>query len=123
MNYEFLKENADRFLENAYTLLEKGVYNLSAFNVEQAVQLYLKYLLSKKIGDFPRTHSLKRLLEDGKEFCPELIQIFEDNINTVGEIESAYITSRYYPMEFVKAEVENMLRVANDIREAIEGCL
>ena len=46
MEYEFLKRNADYFLKNAEKLLKEGIYNLAAFNVEQAIQLCLKYLFS-----------------------------------------------------------------------------
>ena len=60
----FLKERADEFLTNARYLLEKGGYTLAAFNLEQATQLYLKYYLFLKIGDYPRTHSLKELIDD-----------------------------------------------------------
>jgi len=37
-------------------LFEKKVYNLSAFNLEQAAQLWLKYLIAKKLGEWPQTH-------------------------------------------------------------------
>lgn len=123
MNYEYLKENADKFLENAEYLFGNGTYNLSAFNIEQAMQLYLKHLLAVKLGDFPKTHSLKRLFMEMKDICLEAYEIFEDNINTVGDIESAYISSRYFPTEFLQKEVSNMLRIAKEIRRAIQNCL
>ncbi len=123
MDYSYLKENADRFLENAEYLFNNGVHNLSAFNIEQAMQLYLKYFLAVKLGDFPKTHSLKRLFMEIKDMCLEAYNIFDDNINIVGDIESAYIASRYFPTEFLEKEVSNMLSVANEIRRAIESCL
>ncbi len=123
MEYEFLKRNADEFLKNAEYLIEKGIYNLAAFNIEQAVQLYLKYLLAKKIGEFPKTHSIKRLIAECSNFCRELETILKENINVVGEIEVAYIASRYYPIEFLENEVKNMLNVAVKIREVILRCL
>ena len=36
MEYEFLKKNADEFLKNAEYLIERRVFNLAAFNIEQA---------------------------------------------------------------------------------------
>jgi len=123
MEYEFLKKNADEFLKNAEYLMEKGVLNLAAFNIEQAVQLYLKYLLAKKIGEFPKTHSIKRLIFECSKFCRELGRILKENINTIGEIEVAYISSRYYPIEFLEDEVKNMLNVAVKIREVVLKCL
>ncbi len=59
MEYEFLKNNADEFLKNAEYLIEKKTYNLAAFNIEQAVQLYLKYLLTKKLESFQKRILLK----------------------------------------------------------------
>ena len=69
---EFLRDNADAFLRNAEKLLEDGEFKLAAFNSEQAVQLYLKYLIGSKLGDFPKTHSLKRIFRDAGSLCPEL---------------------------------------------------
>jgi len=123
MEFRFLKKNADEFLSNALHLLERGVYNLSAFSIEQAVQLYLKYFLAMKVGEFPKTHSIKRLIAVCHQFCPELKEIFDEDINIIGEIETAYISSRYYPIEFTEKEVENMLKTAKRIREAVMRCL
>jgi len=123
MEYEFLKNNADEFLKNAENLINEGVYNLAAFNIEQAVQLYLKYLLAKKIGEFPKTHSIKRLISECSNFCQELETILKENVNIVGEIEMAYISSRYYPIEFLEDEVKNMLEVAVKIKEVVLRCL
>ncbi len=123
MEYEFLKRNADEFLKNAKYLLNQGIYNLAAFNVEQAVQLLLKYLLAKKLGEFPKTHSIKRPIVEASSFCPKLAETLEEHVNVIGEIEVAYVTSRYYPMEFLESEVRNMLSVAEKIREEVEKCL
>jgi HEPN domain-containing protein len=123
MSYDYLKDNADKFLDNAESLFRNGIYNLSAFNIEQGIQLYMKYLFAMKIGDFPKTHSLKRLFSEIKDLCPDLYRIFEENINTIGAIEASYITSRYYPMEFLEKEVSGMFKVAKEIREAVIRCL
>jgi len=42
MDIEFLKERAKEFFEEAEELLKKKRYNLSAFNLEQAIQLWIK---------------------------------------------------------------------------------
>ena len=135
---DFLKKNAVSFLKNAKELFEKGEYNLSAFNVEQAVQLILKYLIAKNFGDFPenfgdlfyenfkdliRTHSIKFLLKKAWEICPDLKDIFTKEANVIGNIENAYITSRYYPVEFTREEIEKMLDVADEIFDVIERCV
>ena len=40
---EILKIRAERFLETARDLYKKEYYDLCAFNIEQAIQLFLKY--------------------------------------------------------------------------------
>ena len=120
---EFLRENADAFLRNAKDLFEKGEFKLSAFNTEQAVQLYLKHLLAEKVGDFPRTHSLKRLFREAGSLCPKLFKMLEENSALIGDLESAYIGSRYYPMEYLESEVRQMIELADEIKEVTRECL
>ena len=113
----FLKNNADNFLENARMIFEKKIFNLSAFNIEQAIQLYLKFLLDEKAGYFPKTHSLKVLFKEATKIFPEIKQIYEQNINLISDIESAYITSRYYDISFDEIQVKNMLEFAYRFRD------
>lgn len=56
---EILKERAEKFLKNGEELLKSGVYDLAAFNIQQFVELYLKYKLFLLAGDYPKTHSIK----------------------------------------------------------------
>jgi len=123
MNYEFLKENAEAFLKNARDLFSKGVYQLVAFNCEQAVQLFLKYILAKKLGEFPKTHSLKRLFREVENFCPALKELAEEHITLVGDLEFAYIASRYYPAEFTHKEVSLMIEFAEKVKDLTNECL
>lgn len=115
---EFLKERAKEFLENAEDLLKKGVLALAAFNLEQAAQLYLKYFLFLKLGDYPKTHFLKELLEDiGKVYRREekTKKFWEKRIEVIRSLENAYLTSRYYAVRFEKIEVENMLKFVKEL--------
>jgi len=121
--FEFLKENASSFYRNAKYLYENGEYNLAAFNIEQAMQLMLKYFLAVKVGDFPRTHSLRRLFREVKDVCPELWRFYESHASVVGNIESAYIASRYYPIRFGKIEVEEMINTYVEFLKVLEKCL
>ncbi|RLG39479.1 MAG: DNA-binding protein [Thermoproteota archaeon] len=121
--YEFLRKNADSFYRNAKQLLEQGEYNLAAFNLEQAMQLMLKYLLASRLGEFPRTHSLRRLFREIKDLCPRLWEFYEDNASVVGNVESAYIASRYYPVDFQEVEVREMLSAYEEFLEVLRGCL
>jgi len=106
--YEYLKENAEDFLEEARRLLQNGKYKLAAFHTEQAVQLFLKYFLARKVGDFPKTHNLKELfLEAGKD-CPKLLELAEGHSSDLHSLTLAYIASRYLPASYGKEEVKKI---------------
>lgn len=106
----FLKK-AERFDSAARYFLKEGIYDLAAFHIEQALQLYTKYILAKEIGYFPKTHSLTRIFR-------ELSKINEDFMNFYREkdIEDAYILSRYFPREYSKTEVEAMISVLEEFK-------
>ena len=61
---EVLRRRALAFLKDAEVDYERGDYDLVLFHVEQFLQLYLKYLLYKRLGDSPKSHSLVRLVKD-----------------------------------------------------------
>ena len=84
---EFLKENAEYFEKKAIEALkEKPRFVL--FFAEQAIQLYIKYILAKELEDYPKTHKLKVLFE-------ELSKIYERFADYIDLLEEAYITTRY----------------------------
>ena len=59
-----LKRRARAFLESAKADFDRGDYDLVLFHVEQFFSLYLKHLLYLRLGDYPKTHSIMRLLKD-----------------------------------------------------------
>lgn len=103
--------------------MKESIYSLAAFNLEQSLQLLLKYFLAEKVGDFPKTHSIKILIEEASKLCPNIGKIAKKNISIIGNIESAYILARYFPTEFRKEEVEEMIRFFKLCKEAIKNCL
>jgi len=120
---EFLKDKAERFLENAYELFQKEQYDLCAFNVEQAVQLFLKYKLWEKLGDFEKTHQISKLLKDLQEIAddPQKIKnLTEKHKEVIADLEVAYIESRYLPVQFFKEQTKKMLDFAEELKEALE---
>jgi len=120
---EILKERALKFLKNAEYLLQNKVLDLAAFNIQQFVELYLKYKLFLLVGDYSKTHSIKRLLKEiGKASNKEAIlrEFMEQNIDRISNIENAYITSRYIPSEFEMKEVENMFELGKKIVEFVD---
>lgn len=124
MKTDFLKKRAKDFLENAHNLIKKGKYSLGAFNLEQAVQLFLKHYLFVRLKDFPKTHSLTQLLKDvGKAYEKEkeMEKLIDENINFIADLEEAHITFRYLPTEFYKAQVEKMEEFVKSLIEFLNN--
>ena len=59
---ELLIKRAKNFLEIAKDRLNKEDWDLTCFNIEQAVQLYLKATILEISGDLPRIHSIRHLV-------------------------------------------------------------
>ena len=98
------------------------MFDLAAFNIQQSVELYLKYKLFLLAGDYPKTHSIKLLKEIGKVTAKleEVRSFMDEHIDGISNLENAYITSRYIPSEFERKEVENMLNLAKRIKEFVD---
>ena len=106
---EFLKRKALKFLEKASESFNKKEYEFTMFFIEQFFQLILKYILYKKFGDFPKTHSLRILFELTKD--NNLIEFYRQNLDLFREIELAYVASRYFDVEYS----ENIAKKALDL--------
>lgn len=109
---EFLKKRSREFWENAQELFKKGKYNLCVFNLEQAVQLWLKYLIGKKIGDWPKTHYIDELIKDFAKAYDntEILEYFKEKEMFFEHLTDAYFVSRYYPREFSENLAEKMIK-------------
>ena len=121
---DFLKKRAEEFLTGAIFHFKKGNYNIAAFNLDQVCQLYLKYYLYLKIRRFPKTHSLRELLEGiGKEYRKqkEVENLLKKEASVIGDLEQAYLTSRYLPVEFSKYQIENMLNLSKYLIKFLKG--
>ncbi|MEM3467639.1 MAG: HEPN domain-containing protein [archaeon] len=121
---EFLKERAESFFRDAELAIKESRWNSAAFHLEQASQLYLKYFLFKKIGDFPKTHSLRRLLKSiGKAYSKEedIDNFVERNEEVIFSLEQAYIVSRYLPVEFSEKQVNKMLQFFKELLTLLQN--
>ncbi|MBI4656616.1 MAG: HEPN domain-containing protein [Elusimicrobia bacterium] len=120
---EILKDRADRFFKNALELFKRREYDLSAFNLEQSSQLFLKYGLWKKLGDFEKTHKISRLLADlqkvssQKKIIGKLIKNYQE---VIADLEIAYIESRYLPVEFFPTQLQKMIKFVEKLKKIIE---
>jgi HEPN domain-containing protein len=115
-----LLKRAEDFLKTAEYQKSEAVYDLAIFSLEQALQLYLKSRLLAQGVDYPRTHSLRRLLEMLARTVPEdknaAIKCISENYTLeLGMLEDAYITSRYVMREFTKKEVEKITTAVKEI--------
>lgn len=107
---DFLKKRAESFLRDANFAIKEKRWFAAAFHLEQASQLYLKYYLFLKWRDFPRTHSLRELLKNlGKAYQKEkeIKKMIKKEENLISDLEEAYLTSRYLPVEFTENQVIN----------------
>ncbi len=116
---EFLKERALQFLEMSKTAAERGFYELALFHAEQALQLYVKYLIYRRLGDFPKTHFLRDLLDRAVELYGDVCNLGEfirRHSTVLTLVEHAYITSRYLPFRARREDYEAA-------RDAVEEAL
>jgi len=111
-----LKRRASFFLELARYSLERGFYDMAAFNAEQAAQLYLKATLLELVGDFPRTHSILYLLVELKRVSEREVEEFtKRNKRRLHILEDAYLTGRYFYKFFDKEDAEDLIAAAEEV--------
>ena len=124
MSFELLKRRALSFLRNARSSFELGEYDIALFNMEQFIQLYSKYLLYRRIGDYPKTHSIIRLLKDISKVydAKEVENFIEDNLEGLYLLEEAYISSRYLPREYDMDIAAKLLKLSEKALEVFK-CL
>ena len=118
---KIFKERADAFLDTALYNFQKERYDLAAFNIEQATQLYVKTKLLEVTGEFPRTHNLVILLKELSSVFreKEVGEFIKNEMEFLTKMADVYVTSRYYTREFYREEIENLFRVANKIKELL----
>jgi len=118
-----LKRSRD-FLETSEYQASKGFYDLAIFSLEQALQLFLKAKVMAEGVDYPRTHSVRALLEILLDVVPQNLKssikgILEKYLLELGMLEDAYITSRYVMREFTKPEAEKLSKAVKEIMENV----
>ena len=121
--YRMLRERSRRFCETAEMQVERGYYDLAAFSLEQCLQLLLKACLLRLGVDYPRVHSVRRLLEVLAEVTgDEGLRIVLDDLSVeLGSLEDAYISSRYLPRDYTRAEVERLRSAVRRVMGAVLG--
>lgn len=120
---EFLKRNAEYFEKKAREAFQEGMYGFTLFFTEQAFQLYIKYILVKEIGDYPKTHkfsilfnALESIVKEAREFYLKYSEIFD-------LLEDAYITVRYLGREYSSKTAEKVLKLLDRFKEVFRDKL
>jgi HEPN domain-containing protein len=119
-----LLRRAKEFLETAEYQASKGFFDLAVFSLEQALQLFLKAKILVHGVNYPRTHSVRELLEilskivseDKKDIIKNMLQSY---LLELGILEDAYITSRYVMREFTRKETEKLTKAVKEIMENV----
>ncbi len=121
--YEHLLQRSREFYETAVMQLERELYGLASFSLEQSLQLFLKAVLLKLGVDYPRTHSVRRLLKLIAEAYPPASGVVDGVLKKysleLAALEDVYITSRYVPRVFSREEVERLRNVVDEVRKAV----
>lgn len=109
-DFDFLREKGNKFYEAAKADFEKENYDMSAFHLEQAVQLYLKHTVGRIVGDFPRIHDLEELLEMLCETTESntIRSIVNTNRKIIKDIYKSYFETRYYNSPYSKEQLDEM---------------
>ena len=117
-----MKKRAGEFWQRAKEDFQKKRYNLAVLDVEQAVQLWVKYLIFKKAGDFPKSHYFNILLDNLADIynSPTVRNFYQENILQFKSLEDAYLTSRYLPKEFSREEAEKFMEFATQFLDILE---
>ena len=123
--YSLLVRRAKEFLAEAEDALKKGRFDLSCFFSEQSVQLYLKAVLLKLTGDYPRTHYIRALLSRIMETLPSdkknrVAEFIRSNRARISELEDAYVMARHSAKTFSEEDARDLIAVAREIIELIE---
>ena len=124
---EHLAKRADEFLKTADYQAHEGMYALAIFSLEQALQLFLKSRLLFHGVEYPRTHSVRRLLSALAEVVGEasgsrIKRLLRERVVELSFLEDAYISSRYFLKDFgfeeyrkVRNLVEEVIKVVGEV--------
>ena len=116
---EALRKRFWEYMKTYEFHISNGMYALAVSDLEQAIQLYVKAKLLDEGIAYPKTHSVRTLLEllakvRRDNMLMELIERYSVELKL---LEEAYISSRYVATEFRLNEV---LRVKKALDELLK---
>ena len=119
---EVLRRRSLEFLEEARIALRRGSFDIACFLAEQALQLYLKSILLELVGDYPRTHSVRRLLGEVNRLLnsSELEEFIRVNRIRLSVLEDAYLMAKYFVKEYSREDAEDMIKLVKETINIID---
>jgi|BEDMetMinimDraft_1075159.scaffolds.fasta_scaffold14671_1 Uncharacterized conserved protein related to C-terminal domain of eukaryotic chaperone, SACSIN len=119
----FLKENAEYFEKKAKEAYEEKRFKFVLFFVEQSIQLYLKYILYKNLGEYPKTHKLKEIIEDASLISKDFLNFYNKFADIFDLVEESYITARYLDKEYSEVSAKKVLELLSEFKKHFEKWL
>ena len=114
---EALRRRSSEYMQTYEFHISRGMYALAMFDLEQALQLYVKARLLEEGVAYPRTHSLRRLLDllAGVKNDDRLRRVVKEYAVELRLLEEAYISSRYVATDFSEEEVARVRRAVEEV--------
>jgi len=119
-----LKKRALNALKWAERAFNEGDYDTAVREADYAVQLYIKSLIYRILGEEVRGHNLRELLgilvsslieENFREEAEELIDYIRKHRRELAELSEAHIRATYGLMEYSRDGASILLRIAKNI--------
>jgi len=109
------------FFEEAEEAYAKGCFGFAVFFVEQAMELLIKYLLAKLVGDYPKAHKLSLLLSDPSRVMGEGIErLVRENERMLSIVELACIGARYLDYSYSETIARGSLELSRRFLEVVK---
>lgn len=83
---------------------------MAALNLEQSIQLYLKFTIGLSLGQFPHTHNIQKLISGITDAAvsDKLKNFLTENEIIIKDIEKSYFESRYFDTPYTHLQIEEM---------------
>ncbi|MGC8514659.1 MAG: HEPN domain-containing protein [Thermoplasmata archaeon] len=117
-------EGSKQFLLNAERNLDEGFIDIGSFSANQSLELYLKALMLKDMGDYTHIHDLKTLLRNLSAVSDQNIRekiefLLKEKSLILSLIQDAYLTSRYFFTSYSADDLREMISIIKSIQEMI----
>ncbi len=120
---ENLKRRGRASLELAEYSLSRGFHDMAVFHAHQAIELFVKGVLLKLVGTYPRTHDLMELLDDWlSEKCDLISKLLDERGERIDHLTDAYFSSRYSERSFRRELASSFIELAREVLRVASLC-